>query len=119
MAVAGVLGPLGAVALGTLLLALLLRWLWDVAVTTRATCHQLARFPRPRWRNWLLGHTGLVRGQRGHGGGRSRVGGRDRGGHLDGDGEDRVVAPGVGRDRVVAPKMGDSRDGLVAPGWGW
>ncbi|KFQ99680.1 Cytochrome P450 4F22, partial [Nipponia nippon] len=23
------------------------------------TCHRLRRFPRPPWRNWLLGHTGL------------------------------------------------------------
>ncbi|XP_063175052.1 ultra-long-chain fatty acid omega-hydroxylase [Chroicocephalus ridibundus] len=62
MAVAWVLGPLGAVALGTLLLALLLGWLWDAAVTVtrfRVTCHQLRRFPRPPWRSWLLGHTGL------------------------------------------------------------
>ncbi|XP_042658780.1 cytochrome P450 4F22 [Tyto alba] len=64
MAVAWALGPLGAVAIGTLLLALLLGWLWDAAVAVtrfRATCHQLRRFPRPPWRNWLLGHTGLGR----------------------------------------------------------
>ncbi|XP_065511017.1 cytochrome P450 4F3 [Caloenas nicobarica] len=63
MAVAWALGPLGAVAVVTLVLTLLLRWLWDVAVTvTRfwATCHQLRRFPRPPWRNWLLGHTGMA-----------------------------------------------------------
>uniref|UniRef100_A0A8C8AIG1 Uncharacterized protein n=1 Tax=Otus sunia TaxID=257818 RepID=A0A8C8AIG1_9STRI len=67
MAVAWALGPLGVVAIGTLLLALLLGWLWDAVVTVtrfRATCHQLRRFPRPPWRNWLLGHTGMVRGQR-------------------------------------------------------
>ncbi|XP_074666719.1 ultra-long-chain fatty acid omega-hydroxylase [Strix aluco] len=62
MAVAWALGPLGVVAIGTLLLALLLRWLWDAVVTVtrfRATCHQLRRFPRPPWRSWLLGHTGM------------------------------------------------------------
>uniref|UniRef100_A0A8C0UBR5 Leukotriene-B(4) omega-hydroxylase 2-like n=1 Tax=Cyanistes caeruleus TaxID=156563 RepID=A0A8C0UBR5_CYACU len=62
MAVVAALGPLGVVALGTLVLALLLRWLWDglVAVTRlRATCHQLNKFPVPPWRNWLLGHTGM------------------------------------------------------------
>uniref|UniRef100_A0A8B9TJ40 Cytochrome P450 family 4 subfamily F member 8 n=1 Tax=Anas platyrhynchos TaxID=8839 RepID=A0A8B9TJ40_ANAPL len=54
-----VLGPLGA-----LLLALLLGWLpGAVAAVTRfrATCHHLHRFPRPPWRNWLLGHTGMGR----------------------------------------------------------
>ncbi|KAM6100856.1 ultra-long-chain fatty acid omega-hydroxylase [Pterocles gutturalis] len=64
MAVAWALGPLGTVALVTLLLALLLRWLWDAAVTVtrfRATCHQLRRFPRPPWRSWLLGHTGMAK----------------------------------------------------------
>uniref|UniRef100_A0A8U7NWG3 Uncharacterized protein n=1 Tax=Corvus moneduloides TaxID=1196302 RepID=A0A8U7NWG3_CORMO len=53
---------LGAVALGTFVVALLLRWLWDalVAVTRfRATCRQLNKFPIPPWRNWLLGHTGM------------------------------------------------------------
>ncbi|XP_059689072.1 ultra-long-chain fatty acid omega-hydroxylase [Gavia stellata] len=62
MAVAWALGPLGAAAIGTLLLALLLGWLWDAVVTVtrfRATCHQLRLFPRPPWRSWLLGHTGL------------------------------------------------------------
>uniref|UniRef100_A0A8C3N1V4 Uncharacterized protein n=1 Tax=Geospiza parvula TaxID=87175 RepID=A0A8C3N1V4_GEOPR len=61
MAVATALGSLGAVALGTFVVALLLRWLWDalVAVTRfRATCRQLNKFPIPPWRNWLLGHTG-------------------------------------------------------------
>ncbi|XP_068520564.1 ultra-long-chain fatty acid omega-hydroxylase isoform X1 [Anas acuta] len=59
MVAAWVLGPLGA-----LLLALLLGWLPGVvaAVTRfRATCHHLHRFPRPPWRNWLLGHTGMGR----------------------------------------------------------
>ncbi|XP_041270201.1 cytochrome P450 4F3-like isoform X1 [Onychostruthus taczanowskii] len=62
MAVATALGSLGAVALGTFVVALLLRWLWDalVAVTRfRATCRQLNKFPIPPWRNWLLGHTGM------------------------------------------------------------
>ncbi|XP_037263016.1 LOW QUALITY PROTEIN: ultra-long-chain fatty acid omega-hydroxylase [Falco biarmicus] len=62
MAVAWALCPLGVLAVITLLLALLLRWLWDVVVTvTRfgATCHQLRRFPRPPWQSWLLGHTGM------------------------------------------------------------
>lgn len=66
MAVATALGCLGTVALGTFVVALLLRWLWDalVAVTRfRATCRQLNKFPIPPWRNWLLGHTGMVRGQ--------------------------------------------------------
>lgn len=66
MAVAAALGSLGAVALGTFVVSLLLRWLWDalVAVTRfRATCRQLNKFPTPPWRNWLLGHTGMVRGQ--------------------------------------------------------
>lgn len=65
-AVTWALGPLGGVAIVTLLLALLLGWLWDTAVTItrfRATCHQLRRFPRPPWRSWILGHTGLVRGR--------------------------------------------------------
>nr|XP_038025251.1 cytochrome P450 4F22-like isoform X2 [Anas platyrhynchos] len=59
MVAAWVLGPLGA-----LLLALLLGWLpGAVAAVTRfrATCHHLHRFPRPPWRNWLLGHTGMGR----------------------------------------------------------
>ncbi|XP_054663789.1 ultra-long-chain fatty acid omega-hydroxylase isoform X2 [Grus americana] len=63
MAVASALGPLATVAIGTLLLALLLGWLWDAVVSvTRfwATCHRLRRFPRPPWRCWLLGHTGLA-----------------------------------------------------------
>ncbi|XP_050163607.1 cytochrome P450 4F3-like isoform X3 [Myiozetetes cayanensis] len=63
MAVTVALGPLGAVALGTLLLSLLLRWLWDAVVAVarfRATCRQLNRFPLPPWRNWLLGHTGMA-----------------------------------------------------------
>ncbi|XP_027765889.1 leukotriene-B(4) omega-hydroxylase 2-like [Empidonax traillii] len=63
MAVAAALGPLGAVALGTLTLSLLLRWLWDAVVAVarfRATCRQLNRFPLPPWRNWLLGHTGMA-----------------------------------------------------------
>ncbi|KAM4756058.1 ultra-long-chain fatty acid omega-hydroxylase-like [Cyanocitta cristata] len=62
MAVAAALGSLGAVVLGTFVVALLLRWLWDalVAVTRfRATCRQLNKFPIPPWRNWLLGHTGM------------------------------------------------------------
>ncbi|XP_076216861.1 ultra-long-chain fatty acid omega-hydroxylase isoform X2 [Aptenodytes patagonicus] len=62
MVVAWALGPLAAVAIGTLLLALLLGWLWDAVVTVtrfRATCHRLRQFPRPPWRSWLLGHTGL------------------------------------------------------------
>ncbi|KAM4756070.1 LOW QUALITY PROTEIN: ultra-long-chain fatty acid omega-hydroxylase-like [Cyanocitta cristata] len=62
MAVAAALGSLGAVALGTFVVALLLRWLWDalVAVTRfRATCRQLNKFPIPPWSNWLLGHTGM------------------------------------------------------------
>ncbi|XP_064293214.1 ultra-long-chain fatty acid omega-hydroxylase isoform X2 [Phalacrocorax carbo] len=62
MALAWALGPLAAVALGTLLLALLLGWLRDLVVTVtrfRATCQRLNRFPRPPWRGWLLGHTGL------------------------------------------------------------
>ncbi|XP_040398950.1 cytochrome P450 4F22 isoform X3 [Cygnus olor] len=52
-----VLGPLGA-----LLFALLLGWLQGaVAAVTRfrAACHHLHHFPRPPWRNWLLGHTGM------------------------------------------------------------
>lgn len=60
MVAAWVLGPLGA-----LLLALLLGWLQGaVAAVTRfrAACHHLHHFPRPPWRNWLLGHTGMVRG---------------------------------------------------------
>ncbi|KAM6233202.1 ultra-long-chain fatty acid omega-hydroxylase-like [Porphyrio hochstetteri] len=64
MAVPWVLGPLGAVALGTLVLSLLLRWLWDAAVTvTRCweTCRKLRRFPCPPGRGWLLGHTGMGR----------------------------------------------------------
>lgn len=67
MAVATALGSLGAVALGTFVVALLLQWLWDVLVAVtrfRATCRQLNKFPIPPWRNWLLGHTGMVRGQR-------------------------------------------------------
>ncbi|XP_064256670.1 leukotriene-B4 omega-hydroxylase 3-like [Passer domesticus] len=62
MAVAMALGSLGVVALGTFVVALLLRWLWDalVAVTRfRATCHQLNKFPIRSWHNWLLGHTGI------------------------------------------------------------
>uniref|UniRef100_A0A8C5U0J6 Cytochrome P450 family 4 subfamily F member 8 n=1 Tax=Malurus cyaneus samueli TaxID=2593467 RepID=A0A8C5U0J6_9PASS len=62
MAVVAALGSLGVVALGTFVVALLLRWLWDmlVAVTHfRATCLQLKKFPIPPWRNWLLGHTGM------------------------------------------------------------
>ncbi|XP_074932163.1 ultra-long-chain fatty acid omega-hydroxylase isoform X2 [Phalacrocorax aristotelis] len=62
MALAWALGPLAAAALGTLLLALLLGWLRDLVVTVtrfRATCQRLNRFPRPPWRGWLLGHTGL------------------------------------------------------------
>uniref|UniRef100_A0A8B9CEW1 Cytochrome P450 family 4 subfamily F member 8 n=1 Tax=Anser brachyrhynchus TaxID=132585 RepID=A0A8B9CEW1_9AVES len=57
MVAAWVLGPLGA-----LLLALLLGWLQGaVAAVTRfrAACHHLHHFPRPPWRNWLLGHTGM------------------------------------------------------------
>ncbi|XP_064256704.1 leukotriene-B4 omega-hydroxylase 3-like [Passer domesticus] len=56
------LGSLGMVALGTFVVALLLRWLWDVLVAvTRfwATCRQLNKFPIPSWHNWLLGHTGM------------------------------------------------------------
>lgn len=67
MAVATALGSLGAVALGTFVVALLLQWLWNalVAVTRfRATCRQLNKFPIPPWRSWLLGHTGMVRAQR-------------------------------------------------------
>uniref|UniRef100_A0A8C3UIM7 Uncharacterized protein n=1 Tax=Catharus ustulatus TaxID=91951 RepID=A0A8C3UIM7_CATUS len=62
MAVVSALGSLAAVALGTFVVALLLRWLWDalLAVTRfRATCRQLNKFPTPPWRNWLLGHTGM------------------------------------------------------------
>ncbi|XP_064256709.1 LOW QUALITY PROTEIN: leukotriene-B4 omega-hydroxylase 3-like [Passer domesticus] len=62
MAVATALGSLGAVALGTFVVALLLQWLWDalVAVTRfRATCQQLNKFPILPWHNWLLGHTGM------------------------------------------------------------
>ncbi|XP_040983318.1 cytochrome P450 4F22 isoform X2 [Aquila chrysaetos chrysaetos] len=61
-AVAWALGPPGGVAVGTLLLALLLGWLWDAAAAVtrfRAACRQLRRFPRPPWRSWILGHTGL------------------------------------------------------------
>ncbi|KAM9610948.1 ultra-long-chain fatty acid omega-hydroxylase isoform 2-T2 [Morphnus guianensis] len=58
-AVAWALGPLGGVATSTLLLALLLGWLWATVTRFRATCHQLRRFPRPPWRSWLLGHAGL------------------------------------------------------------
>ncbi|XP_064256718.1 LOW QUALITY PROTEIN: leukotriene-B4 omega-hydroxylase 3-like [Passer domesticus] len=62
MAVATALGSLGAVALGTFVVALLLQRLWDalVAVTRfRATCRQLNKFPILPWHNWLLGHTGM------------------------------------------------------------
>ncbi|XP_064256676.1 cytochrome P450 4F3-like [Passer domesticus] len=62
MVVAMALGSLGMVALGTFLVDLLLRWLWDalVAVTQfRATCRQLNKFPILPWHNWLLGHTGM------------------------------------------------------------
>ncbi|XP_064256669.1 cytochrome P450 4F3-like [Passer domesticus] len=62
MAVAMALGSLGAVALGTFVVALRLQWLWDalVAVTRfRATCQQLNKFPIPPWHNWLLGHSGM------------------------------------------------------------
>ncbi|XP_064256685.1 LOW QUALITY PROTEIN: leukotriene-B4 omega-hydroxylase 3-like [Passer domesticus] len=62
MAVATALGSLGAVALGTFVVALLLQWLWDalVAVTRfQATCQQLNKFPILPWHNWLLGHTGM------------------------------------------------------------
>ncbi|XP_064256684.1 leukotriene-B4 omega-hydroxylase 3-like [Passer domesticus] len=62
MAVAMALGSLGMVALGTFVVALLLRWLWDVLVAVtrfRATCRQLNKFPIPSCCNWLLGHTGI------------------------------------------------------------
>lgn len=92
MVAAWVLGPLGA-----LLLALLLGWLpGAVAAVTRfrATCHHLHRFPRPPWRNWLLGHTGMVRG------------------HGDGDGRRGC------RDRAVAFGVGGEQEGGGGTGWG-
>ncbi|KAM6038313.1 LOW QUALITY PROTEIN: ultra-long-chain fatty acid omega-hydroxylase [Chlamydotis macqueenii] len=63
MAEAWPLGPLGAVAVGAPLLALLLRRPAAVAVVTRfrRRCHRLRRFPRPPWRSWLLGHTGMAK----------------------------------------------------------
>ncbi|XP_030331344.1 cytochrome P450 4F22-like isoform X1 [Strigops habroptila] len=58
------LGSLGVLALGSVVLALLLRWLWDTLVlvsSIRDTCHQLRRFPCPPWRSWVLGHTGMAK----------------------------------------------------------
>lgn len=115
MAVATALGSLGAVALGTFMVALLLRWLWDalVAVTRfRSTCRQLKKFPIPPWRNWLLGHTGMVRGQ---------------GWQLRGQGwrqlqrNSWVVAPVKGPKEWDGGTWGNGEDGVVAPAsrkWG-
>ncbi|XP_053907879.1 ultra-long-chain fatty acid omega-hydroxylase-like isoform X2 [Cuculus canorus] len=55
------MGPPGAVAAVTLLLALLLRWLWDTLRNVTHRRNTLRRFPRPPWRNWVLGHSGMAK----------------------------------------------------------
>lgn len=98
-------------------MALLVAWLRDAVVTVtrfRATCQQLRHFPLPPWRNWLLGHTGMVRG-RGQGVALGVTAGTGRW-HFWGDLGDQAVAIGVTVGREWWLLWGDRGDRTVAFG---
>ncbi|KFO63232.1 Cytochrome P450 4F22, partial [Corvus brachyrhynchos] len=76
------------------------------------TCRQLNKFPIPPWRNWLLGHTGMVRARPVAPGVVAPARGQEEwSGGTWGDSEDRVVA--LAKRHTLQPLL--SASAFVAP----